>query len=37
VIVVVNEIDVVVSVDILTVRRAVEAEAVIVTVNVGIR
>ena len=36
-IVVVNGIDVVVAVDTLTVRRAVEAEAVAVTVNVGIR
>ena len=35
-IVVVNGIDVVVSVDTLTVRRAVEVEAVTVTVNVGI-
>jgi hypothetical protein len=36
VIIVVNGIDVVVSVDTLTVRRVVEAEAVIVTVDVGI-
>jgi hypothetical protein len=36
VIVVVNGIDVAVSVDTLAVRRAVEAEAVTVTVDVGI-
>ena len=36
VIVVINGIDMVVSVDTLTVRRAVEAKAVTVTVDVGI-